>query len=291
MAELFYYTDPNLIQYLINDSSGTFFLEEDGFGLDGLEVIGERTPYQHGVAEKGMYLPPRELLLSIGVLAASASAFQTLDDGLLRNLSPFKDEDSLGTLRRVTHDGRTRDIDCWLAGYSKGSKDKDGPLYAARLLRFYAPDPFFYDPTEYSESLVLPAAGGISFPLSFPVSILQTDIDGRVYPNNAGDVRTWPKVRITGPADDPTIENETTGKTVAITQTQDANDYIEIDMAEGTVVFWDNSGGTLTSILENISAASEFWALERGVNTIHITADNAATGTVTLSWYNRYASV
>ena len=111
---------------------------------------------------------------------------------------------------------------------------------------------------------------------------------GSIYVTNAGDVDTWPTIVIDGPSDNPVITNVTTNKVMDITQAMDANDYITIDMEGAAITFWDNSGGTSTSILSGMSATSEFWPLVKGENEISILVDNPAGGSIDVSWHNRY---
>ena len=135
----------------------------------------------------------------------------------------------------------------------------------------------------------MPADAGWSIPLSVPISLASTTIDGLIYVDNDGDVETWPTIRITGPCDDPEIENVTTGEKIEITQDQDAGDYIKINMEEATVVWYDSSAGLPTkNIIETISDGSTFWPLARGNNTLHIVADGAAGGTISVHFFKRY---
>jgi len=286
-----YAMDPDGTLYnLADNAAGWYFLGIEGIRFAPVHVIDGRTPYLDGATLRGKHVPTRLVVASIGLRKDTAAALQAALTARESSLSPHKIVDATTdrfTLRLVTLDGRTRCLD----GLFTEIKDEpDGPLFAEVFHTFYASDPFFYDPTQHSESLSMPAKTGFSFPLSFPVSFAATEIDGYIYPNNVGDVVAWPVIRIVGPADDPVIVNDTTGKTIGITQSQDTNDYIEIDMRAGTVVFYDATAGTTTSILETLSAASEFWSLNKGVNTIHITASGASGGAITLSWYNRYVS-
>lgn len=293
MSILWYAIEPGgTIHFLNSAADGWYYLEESGTGYPALGVVSGRVPYQHGSRIRGVQAPSREVGLILAFYWPDASARAGLLAARMAALSPFNateivDSGDLYTLRKVTQDGRTRDI--------KGEfvTIEDRIEGASRMFGkvthiFVTEDGFFFDPTPKSEALALPPEGGFSIPLSVDVSVAATDIDGYVVVDNQGDVEAWLIVRITGPSDNPSITNEESGQVMAITQAMDAGDYIEIDMGEATVVWYDATAGTTTNIIEAISAASEFWPLTRGSNTIHVEAEAAVGGTITISWYERF---
>lgn len=295
MSVLWYAIEPNgMIHFLNNATEGWYFLEESGTGYPALALVSGRVPYQHGSKIRGVQALPREVGLILGFYWPNASERAALLAIRMAALSPFNadevvDSDDLYTLRKVTEDGRTRDV--------KGEfvTIEDRIEGASRMFGkvthiFVTEDSFFFDPTEKSEALSLPDEGGFSIPLSVDVSVVATDIDGYVYVDNQGDVEAWPTIRITGPCDNPVITNDESGKLVDLTQAMDAGDYIEIDMEEATVIWYDAGTATSTNIIETMSAASEFWSLVRGSNTLHVEAENAVGGTITISWHERFLS-
>jgi hypothetical protein len=230
--------------------------------------------------------------IGLQLVAASYSALTALNNTLARNVSSYKDEDTLGALKVVTPDGRTRKIDCWMVEWP--DLEADGPFTGLVEPTFWAESPWFYDPTALTETLALEGDGGITFPITFPITFGSTTIDSYVYPENTGDVETWPTIRVNGPGENIELTNVTTGKTLALTAgggvTLAANDYVTIDMDAGTVTWWDNSGGTTTSVIEKLSAASEFWPLVRGENTIHGEMTAAVAASIVLTYTLYYQS-
>lgn len=286
MAEMFYYLDPDDNVVLLNDQQTRFLSGFAGLGIPGLEHIAERTPYFDGVQYKGLYAPPREVTVVLDFQAATLDGLIGDERALLAALNPYKDRDTPGRLR-VVRAGATRDIRAMLVGFAETSEDRAG-FSSRRALVFRCHDPFWFDPTQLEESYPLPATGGFSFPLSFPCSFASTAVSGYIYVTNDGDVDTYPTIRVYGPCDNPVVTNETSGKKVDITQSQDDGDYIEIDMEEATVEFYDQSAGTTTSILAALSADSEFWPLVRGPNTVKVEADAATGGSFVIYYYKRY---
>ncbi len=297
MSEQFTHTDPNGTVYTLVDSVNTFFLEEAGFGLNDLQPISARVPYQHGAAAMGLYLPPRQFSLLIGIMHDTDAQWRAFDATLLGRLGPFKasvmpDIDDACIVTRTTGDGRVRAIRCFLVGYDTGSAQKNGPLFGKRLITYWAPDPFWYDPTAQESILAISGDGGIEFPITFPIEFPETTIDQRIYVANTGHVETWPTIRINGPGVDPEIENETTGLTLDLSAdsgiTLDSGDYIDIDMDAATIEWYDATDGSTTNIIQKMSAASSFWPLRVGDNTVHVQMAGAYSGSVVFSYYLRY---
>ena len=290
------YTDQNGISYVLNDdiSASLVWNGLRGFGMPRLSLATQRVPYQSGAALLGApYMAPREMRVALDVSKATFDARIAYERTLRRNLSPFKDTDSLGTLTvQDTGNSVTRAIDCWLV--EAPDPDEQGPFASTVVLTFFAPDPFFYDPTVQTENLALAGDSGITFPITFPITFGSTTIDSYVYPNNQGDVETWPTIRVNGPGANIELTNDTTGKTLALTTgggvTLDVGDYVTIDMAEATVTWYDATDGSTTSVIEKLSDASEFWPLVRGVNAVHGEMTATVSGSIVFSYYLYYQS-
>lgn len=292
---LLYYTDPAGFEYALNDGVNAYLLQNGmrGFGVQRVQVATERTPYTQGVARLGgPYTPAREMQVALQLMAASYSALAAYADTLARNVSAYKDTDSLGALKVVTPDGRTRKTDCWMVEFP--DIERDGPFTGVVAPTFWAESPWFYDPTVQSETLALAGDSGITFPITYPITFGSTTIDSYVYPDNTGDVETWPVIRINGPGATISLTNVTTGKVLALTAgggvTLDAGDYVTIDMDAGTVTWYDASAGTTTSVVDKLSTASEFWPLVRGVNSIHGVMTSAVSASIVLTYTLYYQS-
>lgn len=290
------YSDPDGHVYALTDGVTTFLQPGGlhGFGVIRVEPASARRPYRDGVWRIGPpYTPAREMQIALAILANSYSEWVARQRALARAVSAYKNIDELGTLRIVAPDGATRYIDCWLVEWP--DPEMTGPLFGIVTPTFWAPEPWFYDPTPETLTIALTNPGGITFPITFPITFTSTTIDTTCDIENTGDVATWPVVRVNGPGANITIENETTGHKIAFTGgtglVMANGDYIDIDMADGTVSWWDDSAGEFYDATEYLSVDSEYWPLERGVNTIHITMTAASTGSMIISYYHRYHSV
>lgn len=277
------YTDPNGISYVLNDDVNAFLVWGGlrGFGVLRAQPAEQRVPYQDGVDVQGVYTGPRTMRVALDVSKSSHDALLAWERSLARNLSLYKNVASLGTLTvQDTGNSVTRAIDCWMVECP--DPEEIGPFNSTVILSFWAPLPWFYDPTERTETLALQGDGGIQFPVQFPVQFPSTTIDSYVYPNNTGDVETWPTIRIAGPGDNIEITNDTTGKTLSLAYgagvTLDAGDYVTIDMAAATVEWYDATDGSTNSVIE--LTEGEFWSLVRGVNAIHCKMTSATSGSI-----------
>jgi hypothetical protein len=296
--EKIYHITPDGISYLINDGINTFYMGSAGFGYRA-EPASQRVPGQDGAEALGLYVPPREISIAIKIFDDTSPLWKARDAALRRNLAAStiqaRSDDTLCTLRRITEDGRTRDIDAWLVSFPNNSEDVVGWTAGGRVLRYWAKDPLFYDPTELTETLAM-SGGGISFPIEFPLEIAGTGIDDYVYPDVPGDAEVWTTIRIQGTGgEDPVIENETVDAKIDLSAgtgvTLDADDYIDIDMNAATITFHDETAGTDDSILEKLSADSEFWYLVPGSNSIHVTMTSATSASFILTYNPRYVAV
>ncbi len=108
-------------------------------------------------------------------------------------------------------------------------------------LQFVASDPRRYSIAEYTSPLVglpAPGIGGLSFPLSFPLSFGTPGIPGVVTVVNAGEAVAWPTYVVTGPVTAPVITNTTSGRVLqwASSFTLNAGSVMTVDTAARSVV-------------------------------------------------------
>ncbi len=296
MGDKFYYTNAASELMALNDGTNTFLQGFGDLGLQSVTVAGQRIPYTHGQVPKGLYTPSRTVTLVIDIIASTQSALETFEAAMRRHLNPYINTSTPGTLRLIRDNGTIRDLTCFCIQFSELSSDRD-VVASKRAIIFqsaragYANDPWWFDPTVQTQTSYVTASQAETFPLfdaAVEWAFAGVDIDDDVSINNEGDVPSYPTLVITGAADNVHYHNLTTGADMEITITMDANDILTINMEAATIMWWDNSGGTTTSKLDAMSAGSEFWALARGNNVVHVEASNATEATVTITWYNWY---
>lgn len=314
-----YYTSDGASSTTINDGTIIVVRGMRGFGLPHLRVAGLEYPYHHGKLNFGRpYLPDREMIVVLGIHSATAAALISTEETLREALSPFPYGETLGRLNISRPDSTNRSILCWLVEYSGESDDHFSPYWCQRTVRFWAPDPRFYDPTEQyavtsqfdSRGLTFGATDSASEALFRFDAVDASPRDDLVfavqteYPEDeevtfgtsgdyitstrtvtvSGDLPTRPRFIIFNAFDALKLENVTTGKTMTI---EDAvtGGPVEIDMEAGTV---EDNG---TNIIDYLSDDSEFWDLVPGANVLTYYTDSSGTVEVQVYWYNRYSSI
>ena len=293
MAETFLYTNASSEAVTLNDNVHRYLIGFSGVGMEGVNTLGRQLPYHDGETHLGLYTPRREVTVVLDILAATQSALVTAEQALRRLLNPYVDADVPGVLRFTRANGVVRAIRCFPVAIGENSADRR--VFAARrAIRFVAADPWWYDPDMRVVGAFLLAAGGLEFPwfegatIGFPA----TTMDNIITAVNEGDVDTWPVIVVEGPGEDPVFTNNTSGKVLSCTEsggiTLDADDTLTVDMEAATIEWYDDSEDTTTSMLGTLTAASEFWPLVRGANEIRLVMASAPSGTINVTWYDRY---
>lgn len=104
-------------------------------------------------------------------------------------------------------------------------------------LQMTAPDPLRYSFELNGASCPLPtSAGGLAFPLSFPLDFGKGSTGGRLSLRNAGTAPSWPVWRISGPCDGPVITNTVTGAEIAFGLTLRSGETLDVDTDARTVL-------------------------------------------------------
>ena len=186
--------------------------------------------------------------------------------------------DGGSALLRYTYEG---DAAGCLA-YVRQDGDLNAPLSGSAPLIPWAVDVVAADPREYSQDMrtwtIDPtqagSTGGISFPLSFPLSFGAAYPSGVVTVSNDGTYPTPPVYRIDGPAIDPVISNETTGRSIVTSGlTLAAGEVVEIDVDARRLTLQ----GTRRPDL--IVAATTAWDdIPRGQSNIRMTGSGFVSG-------------
>jgi len=147
-------------------------------------------------------------------------------------------------------------------------------------VEWFATDPRLYALTESSTAISLPtSSGGLTFSVTPPITFGSVSTGGEGDLSNAGTFQTGPVVNITGPVTNPKLTNVTTGEVWEYNGTVASGDYLLVDMEDRTVLL----NGT-ASRYSNLTAASVFWDLEPGTNTIQYRASAYTASTATFTW-------
>jgi hypothetical protein len=325
-----YWIDPAGVTTLLNDGARWQLADNGlhGFGSLKASVASVRRPYRSGVLTLGgPYTPEREMAIALSGVFPTRALYGAGVRALRRLLNPYLAPDTAGQLKLLDTDNAvTRQIDCWCVELT--DVESEGPIGGIAIPVFWAPEPWFYDPTQQVVGYALDSGPGVAYPVDYNVSLgvsyATADLDSMQIVTNAGDVETWPLLEILGPGQAPKIENQTTGKIVELSGgatglTLGVGDSVQIDMDLATVTFYDayvtalgiNYDATIgahydgefglrygndvgswgINVIEKLSDASEFWPLVYGANSLRVQMRDADAGMMTVSWYNRYLSL
>lgn len=161
-----------------------------------------------------------------------------------------------------------------------------------------ADDPIFYDPTPVVLSYVLGDMAGSFFPITFPHAF-GTDEIGTISPVvYGGSWKSFPVIRIVGPATNIVIENATTAETIDLgANTVDSGESVTIDCTPGQKTVTHSVDGNVMSWLTSDSDLATFHIAPHpeasgGVNNISVTLDDAEASTsIIITYYIRYLGI
>lgn len=305
-----YYITPDGIEYSMRDAYAEYptarWVESfAGQGMPPITYITQRGPFQHGETVLDYRLNARTITYIHGRGGCDRSAYWAIRADMLNHLRPNRQTAggmSPGRLRKILPDGTKRDIDAWIMA---------GPEFAARqidrwrettvreALRFYCPDPTFYDPDLVDVDLTGGFCTGLIFPFEFPFVFCNTE--GLVTTDSITYTGTWlayPTITITGPLDKLLIRNITTDEKLEFDYFIPAGQSLTIDLAYGVKTVTDSTGtnriGTLTtdSDLATWHLAADPEA-PGGVNRLGIAGSSTVPGTTALNmrYYTRYIGI
>jgi hypothetical protein len=181
-------------------------------------------------------------------------------------------DDKPGRLTITRFDGRARYVD---ARYVDGLEDEPRAfLDHTTTVRVLAADPYFYavDPGVFDLQV---APLFYTFYPFYPLTVAPSQLDGSIDVTNPGDADADVVLRITGPAQAPTVRNETTGQEFRLTRSLLAGQVITVDAAAKTVV--DDGGASWRRYVA--FPGSTLWGLARGVNRIRVITSGATAAT------------
>lgn len=168
--------------------------------------------------------------------------------------------------------------------------DYSAASLAKPSIRVHATDPLAYGPVQSVTSTGAQPVGGVSFPISFPLTFAA--VVGSFSADNAGNFRVYPVFTFVGPLDTPTLTVGTEQFTLynsaqGSNPTIPSGQQVTVDMRLRTVLL--NTIGTLshTSVASWVVAGSSFFSLpENATTSIGFSTSSASTGYVQMQWAN-----
>ncbi len=295
-------------EYSLSDGTYAYRLEDDGTGIAPMHRLTERGPFQHGETDLGYRLDPRLIRLILGIEGATRSERDTMRGRLMRLFRPSNQV----SLKWTLDNGDIRQIDCYYAGdLTAPSTDRIDTIQKLGV-SFAAPDPAFYEPTQYTAFVYqdddLPLTGASSGTLSAPGLIVPMPVPFGVssgvmaethYLSYAGDWLDYPIITINGPITDPIVTNATTGDMLDLTGVSlSAGDAVTVDCRYGYKSIVHSNGANL---IANLSADSDLATFhiapadgldDTKTNIITVTGGTVNANTrIDIAYYNRYTGI
>lgn len=243
--------------YVTDALSGLFapdyeFQTQAHAGVDG-EELQQVTPQ------------PRTTTLGLDMVIPDPGELRARLRGLAHTLRPRA---GLGSLQAVADDGSSRTLPCY---YRKGLEG--GTYKASRFrtaLEFWAPSPWWRgDPLTYAYGLAAPTA---FFPIP-PVTLSATTITGAAtFDLSDTDAPTYPTWTVTGPGDQLTLRNDTTGAALVLNAPIGDGQTVTIDTRPGRQSVVRNDGVSLFGALGSDPA---LWPLIDAVQDVSALLTNA----------------
>lgn len=213
--------------------------EWTGLGTPEYRTSDDRIPLDHGVWTGPEYLEGRSVTLRTVVRGDSEALVTQNADALLQAWYLDTRDDGYGTNEPLKVKLPGRD-ERWLFGRPRRVMMETSGIKGTNIpssLEFFASDPRWYSATEHSTSIAYnSAASGRAYDRAYDYGYGGAGQSNAVQILNAGSFPTRPHVRIDGPVTNPYIINETAGKTLQLTYTLPAGEYLDVDFADRTVM-------------------------------------------------------
>jgi hypothetical protein len=151
-------------------------------------------------------------------------------------------------------------------------------------LQFYCADPLVYEGDLQTLVVHLPApgTGGLTLPLTLPLTLGDGGVPGSVVATNSGYADTYPLLTIAANAatlPSPSVENVTTGERIDLDLTMLPGDVLVVDSAAGTIML----NGTADRL--NARQGLDWLHLQPGDNQLNFrAASNNTQSTLTVAF-------
>lgn len=248
----------------LND--GRWLLTFEGQGLPDAQWITQQGPFQHGISVLDYRLPARTITYLHHRSACNRQGYWDTRAELIDYCRPNRQVPNTpykcATLRKVLPDGTTYDIDVVIQSGPYGNPRSLNQWRESRwneTLKWLAPDPTFYNPTQTVLTLDIELCNNLEFPFEFPFefcgdSLVETDTI-----TYTGTWLTNPIIQFTGPwATGPYIRNITTDELIQFTRAIPAGTVITIDTRYGYKTVTDQWGNSWLGALNTDSDLATF---------------------------------
>lgn len=305
-SEVTTYISPDGIEYPFHTphNLGRWIISESGWGTPPINYVTQRGPFQNGVTVKDFFLQPRVIQLLIRQGFCDRDALWVGRAGLLDEIRPNRQTIATavvpGELRRAFADGRVRSLEVFIA---------EGPRFEPtqvnvwdefafqEVLRFIAHNPVVFDPTRNDVNFTIVLDSDLVFPITFPIQFGSGEVDDTLNINYVGTWESLPIIVITGPIEQPRIDNVTTGEKLQFSIDISPGQIVTIDLSYGSKTVIDNTGANLIGGLTADSDLATFHIAPTpeaplGVNAMRLRGQHATGATsVQIRYFDRFFGI
>lgn len=298
-------------EYRLHDKFRKFILSTSGEGHPSISYITQRGPNQHGSTIVDYRLDERLIQLVMVVTAKNRYDYWDNRAWLLDILRPNRDVTTesitLAKLRKYYSNGKKRQIDVVVeAGpIFQPRNPQDHNEYALQeSIRFLAPDPIYYDPTQVCLQWTLVGSQQLVFPITFSDAGLSNHgiVFGSQVLSESLDVvyegtwETFPTISITGPINGVEIYNDTTGKRLKLNYNIPGGKVVTINTQYGNKTIQDDLGTNLIGVIDSPIDLTTFkispGAGATRTNTLRVVGSGANADTaVEIAYYTKYFGI
>lgn len=255
------------------------------FGTPEMRDVSAPMPDDDGIIELSEHLQPRAITLQ-GYLYQPGdwSGFFAKLDALKRWLAPG-DRQFDFTLQDGSH---RRCVGRVVGGVDVDEGDMTTRPFVEWQAQVRCADPLLYGAALRSVTFnpLTSTAGGLTWPLRWPLVFQATGADGAVQVTNEGSASAKPLWQITGPWTDPWLENMTTGvRFYTEGLVLGASDVLQVDAAARTVRV---NGVERPSVVDWGRSKDGLPKLRTGTNALRAGGSFAAGATMTVQTYDAF---
>jgi phage-related protein len=271
----------------------------EGLEIPDINAQSQQAPYYDGNLFLGSTLQPRLITIESGMILGYDDAdYYNARRQLSNVLNPALHKNGdLGKL--IYTDGNvSREIAARVDSVDIRQVQRNRHNQAFTIT-FECPDPYLKSTVEDVETIetVVPlfefpdSGGGLEF-VAAGIEFDEYLVGDPITLINEGDVECPINVIFYGPAEDPKIENQTTGEYILFALTLVAGDTLTIDTGAKTISFFDSTGPATLNGNQYLDLLSTFWQLQVGSNLVRFTTtDSSTSARCQIGYKEQYVSI